>query len=301
MNPALLERIGMKLEQAKGTNFSDYLASDNIKELQEVAAALEAGKEIKGIEIKAKTTRGEIFEYEVNSVPLKESGRVTKILNLARDITLRKLTEQKLRESEKKYRHLFESSPYSIWLMDEEGTIVDCNSTMNNLLSVLEIKDLIGEKFFEVLSILKRSEYLIGILKDRFKKFLQGEKLGPLELQITRVNGTKVWLSIHSSLVKIGDQTLTQAIIQNITEKKNAEQKIKDSETKYRHLFESASYSIILINRKGVIIDCNPATEKIFNKKIEDLINELQLLKLCHEKLFSFVYTIYLTKFLFYF
>jgi len=274
MNPALLQRIGMKLEEVKGKNFSEFLASDNLEELKAVGEAIVRGKEIKGVEIKAKTARGEIFEYEVNSVPLREGGRITKILNLARDITLRKLTEQKLKESEKKYRHLFESSPYSIWLMDEDGTIVDCNSTMNKLLSVLETKYLIGKKFFEVLSVLKKSEYLISMLKDLFKKFLQGEKLRPLEFQITRVNGTKVWLSIHSSIVKIGDRMLTQVIIQDITEKKIAEQKIKESEAKYRHLFESASYSIILINRNGVIIDCNPATEKLFNRKIEDIINK---------------------------
>ncbi|GAH81067.1 unnamed protein product, partial [marine sediment metagenome] len=114
MNSALLERLGMKLEEVKSVNFSHFLTSDNINELRAVGAAVEAGKEIKGVEIKAKTTRGEIFEYEVNAVPLKEDGKVTKILNLARDITLRKLTEQKLTESEKKYRHLFESSSYSI-------------------------------------------------------------------------------------------------------------------------------------------------------------------------------------------
>jgi len=274
MNPVLLKRIGMKLEEVKGLNFNHFLASDNIDELREVGVAIQAGKEIKGVEIKAKTTRGEIFEYEVNSVPLKEDGRVTKILNLARDITLRKQAEQKVIESEKKYRHLFESSPYAIWLMDETGTIVDCNSTMIELFSVIEVKDLIGKKFSEVLSVLKRSEYLISMLKNRFNRFQNGEKLGPLEFQITRVDGKKAWLSIQSSLVRIGDQTLTQAIIQDITEKKNAEQKIKDSETKYRHLFENSPYSIIIINRKGVIIDCNPVTEKLFNRKSDSLINK---------------------------
>jgi len=274
MNPALLERIGMTLEEARGRNFSEFYADDKLDDLRAVGDLIVAGNEVKGVEIKAKTKLGEIFEYDVNSVPLKEDDKITKILNLARDITLRKQTEQKLKESEKRYRHLFESSPYAIWLIDEEGTIVDCNSTMTNLLSVLEIKDLIGKKFSEVLSVLKRSEYLINMLKDRFKRFLKGERLGPLEFQITRMDGTKAWLSITSSLVKIGDQALTQAIIRDITEKKNTEQKIKDSETKYRHLFENSPYSIILINRKGVIIDCNPSTEELFNRKIESLINK---------------------------
>ncbi len=274
INPALLERIEMTLEEARSKNFSEFYAGNKLDELRSVGESIIAGNEIKGVEIKAKTKLGEIFQYEVNAVPLKEDGRVIKILNLARDITLRKQTEQKLTESEKRYHHLFESSPYAIWLMDEEGTIVDCNSTMTNLLSILEIKDLIGKKFYEVLSVLQRSEYLIKMLKDRFKRFLKGERLGPLEFQITRVDGTKRSLSIQSSLVKIGEKNLTQAIIRDITEKKNAEQKIKDSETKYRHLFENSPYSIMLINRKGKIFDCNPATEKLFNRSIESLINQ---------------------------
>ncbi|MFX1599281.1 MAG: PAS domain S-box protein [Promethearchaeota archaeon] len=273
MNPALLERIGITLDEVRFKNFSEFYTGDELDKLRDVGNSLIAGNEVKGLEVKAKTRKGEIFEYEVNAVPLKEDGRVTKILNLARDISLRKQTEQKLKESEKRYRHLFESSPYAIWLMDEDGTIVDCNSTMTDLLSVFKIDDLIGKKFSEVLSVLKRSEYLINVLKDRFKKFLKGERLGPLEFQITRMNGTKIWISIQSSLVKIGDKILTQAIIHDITEKKNIEQKIKDSEAKYRHLFESTPYSIIIIDRKGKIIDCNPATEKLFNRKIEDLIN----------------------------
>ena len=274
MNPALLERIGMTLEEIHGMNFSKFYAGDKLDELREVGAAIVQGKEIKGVKIKAQNKRGEIFEYEVNSVPLKEDGKVTKILNLARDITLRKQTERKLKESEKKYRHLFESSPYSIWLMDDEGTILDCNSTMTSLLSTLEIEDLIGKKFSDVLLVLKRPGYLISMLKDRFKRFKEGEKLGLLELQITRVDGKKIWLSISASLVKIGDKILTQAIIQDITEKKNSEKRLKDSEKKYRHLFEKSPYSIILVNRKGKIIDCNPITEKIFQRKINDLINK---------------------------
>ncbi|UCC21069.1 MAG: PAS domain S-box protein [Promethearchaeota archaeon] len=274
MNPALLEKIGMTLEEVRNKNFLEFYAGDKIDDLRAIGELIVAGNEVKGVEVKAKTKTGEIFEYEVNSVPLKEDGKVTKILNLARDISLRKQTERRLKESEKRYRHLFESSPYAIWLMDEEGIILDCNSTMTELLSVIEIKDLIGKKFSEVLSVLKRSDYLINMLKDRFKRFLKGEKLGPLEFQITRVDETKIWLSIQSSLVKIGDKTLTQAIIQDITGKKNAEKKIKDSEIKYRHLFESSPYSIMLIDRKGKIIDCNPATEKLFKRRIVDLINK---------------------------
>ncbi|GAH19927.1 unnamed protein product, partial [marine sediment metagenome] len=46
--------------------------------------------------------------------------------SLTRDITERKNWEQKLSESEEKYRHLFESCPYSIGLLDLKGNLIDC-------------------------------------------------------------------------------------------------------------------------------------------------------------------------------
>ncbi|MCK4686764.1 MAG: PAS domain S-box protein, partial [Candidatus Lokiarchaeota archaeon] len=122
------------------------------------------------------------------------------------------------------------------WLLELDGTILDCNSTMNNLLSAYEIKDLIGKKFFEVLSIIKRPEFLIRILKERWAKFVKGDNLGPFEFQITRVDGKKFWLDIRSTLVKVGNKTLIQAIIQDTTEKKIAEQNLKKSQEELKIL-----------------------------------------------------------------
>ncbi|MFX1302041.1 MAG: PAS domain S-box protein [Promethearchaeota archaeon] len=275
-NDALCELQGTPRNELLGMNFQTFVDEENKNKIFEVYRIVyETEQPESDFQYQFRNKSGDLVTCE-SSVYLRYDldGKKIGFSGLARNITEKFSLEEKIKESEIKYRHLFESSPYSIWLMDEEGIIIDCNSIMSDLLSVLEIKDLIGKKFSEVLSVLKRSEYLINILKDRFKRFLKGERLGPLEFQLTRVNGTKIWLSIHSSLVKIGDKTLTQAIIQDITEKKNAEQKIKESETKYRHLFESSPYSIILVDRKGKIIDCNPATEKFFNRKIEEIINQ---------------------------
>ena len=227
MNSVLLERVGMELEEVKGINFSHFLASDNINELREVGAAIEAGKEIKGVEIKAKTTRGEIFEYEVNAVPLKEDGKVTKILNLARDITLRKLTEQKLTESEKKYRHLFESSSYSIILINRIGVIIDCNPATEKIFN-RKIEDLINKNFLDV-SI--KPEKALSLFKQRYQDILNGVVPDQIEVQISRSqDGRLIWVSIDDSLVEIGGETIFQVLIQDITEKKIAEQELQKSQ-----------------------------------------------------------------------
>ncbi|MFW9895671.1 MAG: PAS domain S-box protein, partial [Candidatus Thorarchaeota archaeon] len=292
MNLALLDRIGMSLEEVRGINFSQFYAGDNLDKLLLVEDETKAGKEIKGTEVKAIAKSGEIFEYEVNSVPLKENGNVVKVLNLARDVTDKKIAEQKLRQSEKKYRHLFNNSPYIIWLMEEDGTIVDCNSATTELLSVLKIEDIIGKKFSEVLSVLERPNYLINVLQDRFDKFLKGEKLGPLEVQITRGDGKKLWLSIQTSLVKVGKNLLTQAIIQDISNLKESEEKLRtlnkaleakifertkelrESEEKYRHLYEYSPNGIVLLNSEGTIIDINSTIPQMFGYNKQDLIGK---------------------------
>ena len=275
-NDALCELQGTPRNELLGTNYQTFVDEENKNKIFKVYRNVyDTGQPESDFQYQFRNRSGDLITCE-SSVYLRYDSDGNKIgfSGLARNITEKFSLEQKLKESEKRYRHLFENSPYAIWLMDEEGTIVDCNSTMTELFSVLEIKDLIGKKFSEVLSVLKRSKYLIKMLKDRFKRFLKGERLDPLEFQLTRVDGTKVWLTIHSSLVKIGGKTLTQAIIQDVTEKKNAEQKIKESEIKYRHLFESSPYAIILIDRSGIIIDANPATEKVFGRTIDDLINK---------------------------
>jgi len=264
-NQSLLDRIGIPLEELRETNFMQYFAGDDLEGLMEISQGLTLGKEIKGIEVRAKNVHGEIFEYEINAVPLKTNGEITKVLNLARDITAKKYAEQRLKDSEKKYRHLFESSPYSIWLMDEDGIIVDCNSTINSLLSVLKIEDIIGKKFSEVLTFLERPDDLIILLKERFDKFLKGDRLGPLEFQITRLNGIKIWLSIQTSIVNIGGKRLTQAIIQDITDLKESEEELRilneeleqiilertkelrESEEKYRTLTEQSFLGIAIV------------------------------------------------------
>ena len=233
MNPALLDKIGLKLEEALGMNFSKFYAGEDVSKMNEVAKIISSGKELKGVEVKAKTTLGEIFEYEINSVPLKEEGKLVTILNIARDITLRKKTEEKLRESEKKYRHLFESSTYSIILVSRRGIITDCNPATERLFG-RKIEDLIGKSFMDVRI---KPEIMLPMFKQRYQSILKGDVPDPIELNIKRSHdGSEMWINVDDSLVEIGDELVFQVIIQDITESKVAEQKLKDSQEELKKL-----------------------------------------------------------------
>ena len=96
-NTALLKRVGLSLEQMRQKRFMDFFAGDNPTEVLHAFAALQRGREVKELEVRAKTERGEIFEYEVNAVPLWEGEKVMATLSMARDVTACKQAEEQLR------------------------------------------------------------------------------------------------------------------------------------------------------------------------------------------------------------
>jgi len=298
-NQAFLEKTKISLKEAQNKQILEFFAGENLEDLKAQINELRVGKVIKDLETTVKNTLGEIYDCEINTVPLKENGKITRTISFAKDITARKQAEQKLNMSEKKYRHLFESSPFTIWIVDLKGVIIDCNSTTNILLSKYERDDLIGKNFIEVLTLFDRPEYYIPLFKSSFESILKSEPLKPLELKMTRADKVEKWINIRASKIKLGDETLIQVFIQDITEKKEAALKLqkseeelkilnrelerivsertkelRESERKYRHLYENSPFSIAVLNTKGIIIDINSKTSELFGFEKEDLIGK---------------------------
>jgi len=194
---------------------------------------------------------------------LDSEGKIKNYVFMHEDITERKNTEQKLEESEKMYRHLFNSTPYAIWLVDLQGKILDCNETMNHFMSIFKHTDLIGKSFRDVLKMFLREgdprfENLKHVIKEGFKRLLKKEYLEPIEFEISRGDGKTFWITLESSFVKIGEERLIQTFIKDITERKLAEIeleglrkdlekrirertiKLENSEKKYRKAYSRA-------------------------------------------------------------
>lgn len=95
-NEALLEATGMSLEQLRETNFMYFVVGEYEDTIIAAVDRLWDGKEVRGLELRAGTAKGEAF-LEINAIPLMEGGSVKHILSLARDITQRKHIENELR------------------------------------------------------------------------------------------------------------------------------------------------------------------------------------------------------------
>ena len=140
------------------------------------------------------------------------------------DITERKRAEEQLRKAEEKYRTQFEGALDAIFVADAEtGIIIDCNPAATKLVEQKK-SELVGKSQ----RILHPPEKIEGEFSDTFKQHL-GEKQGQtLETQIITKTGEIKDVAIKASLIEVGGKKLMQGIFRDITDRKKAEQALKN-------------------------------------------------------------------------
>ncbi|MFX1502332.1 MAG: PAS domain S-box protein, partial [Promethearchaeota archaeon] len=218
------------------------------------------------------SSKGVQIWFEINRIPIHNSkNHVVGILITYEDITNRKINEQKLEESESKYRGILENMRETYFEVDLKGNYTYINNAFTDLVgySKNEVK---GKKYNDYVD----EETKNKIFKVYNEVYRTSKSKNNFQYQIQKKNGD---LAICESSVNLrydseGNKIGFSGLARDITEKYVLEQKLRESEKKYRHLFENASYSIILVNRRGEIIDCNPITEILFKIKKDDLIHK---------------------------
>lgn len=191
---------------------------------------------------------------ETRKIPIMENNRVSQVLMIVRDFTERQLYEKKLKESEEKYRHLFENSPFYILLMDDDWNIMDCNKSTEEILGYSK-DELIGKNIIEFPLIPEEGR---EILKERTEKIMRGKDLNAREFRVRKKNGELVWIKSKPSLMRIKDKNYIHLIGQDITKSKEREGKLKINQFAIDH----TSIDVFWINSEGKFEYVNKAACK---------------------------------------
>jgi len=150
-----------------------------------------------------------------------DTGEPQFLVNVSLDITEQKKAEKALRESEEKYRTIFESSPEAIVLFDKKGNVVDINGRIEDWLGYkpgdIELKNFAVFPFMP-----KRSKTLV--LK-KISQRMRGEEIPPFELEFIDKKGEKHIGLTTTSIIKDNKGEVIQnlVMISDITERKKAE------------------------------------------------------------------------------
>ncbi|MFX0019865.1 MAG: PAS domain S-box protein [Promethearchaeota archaeon] len=242
INPAIkrwLEVIGLRTD-VLGKRLNEAFPFLPEKVIDEYKEVLDSGKTL--ITDEETFIKGTTYFTESRKIPIISKGKVNQIITIVRDFGERKISEQKLKASEKKFRHLFDTSPYGIVLLDLKGNIIDCNTSTNRFLSKHTIDDLIGRNYKEIWFLREKNKNLIPFFEDVIGKVINGEKIKNLEFPINRSIGGIIWVNSSISLTKVGDESLIQFILEDISDKKEAANELKESEKRYREAFNRSNF-----------------------------------------------------------
>ncbi len=180
------------------------------------------------------------------------------IESVDREITERKKIEKELQESEEKFRTISDAARDAIVMIDDEGNASFWNQGAERIFGYTA-QEIAGK---ELHSVIVPSKYR-SLSQEGFSKFKftgQGPVLGKtLELTALRKDGTEFPVSLPVSAVKLQDKWHAIGIVRDITERKKAEQVIRESERKFRDLFENTTDLIQIITPDGRFLLVNPS------------------------------------------
>jgi len=157
-----------------------------------------------------------------------EDGKPTGVLEICRDITERKQTEEALRISERKYSDLVQQSPDAIISLDKIGNFLSFNPAAEQV-SGFSAKEVIGRHFTRVGILDKES---IATLLKEFGLILTGDERQPFDLVITQKNKSHVHMEANGRLIRQeGRKTWIQVTLRDITERKRAQERLEKINT----------------------------------------------------------------------
>ena len=180
--------------------------------------------------------------------------------DLKMEIDARKKAEFMLRESEKRFRLLFEDAPLSYQSLDTNGNYVEVNKAFLETTG-FKLHEIIGHHFSEFIP-----SDAANKLKLVFQQFTQTGKLHDFEFEMFRKDGTTFWAEFEgrASYDEEGHFIQSHCIFTDITKRKLAEKTLMESEESFRGLFNSVLEAIYLQDEDGTFVEVNKGAEEMY-------------------------------------
>ena len=248
-----LAAVGLSKELMEGKTIWEVFEPDVCAQIEPTYRAALAGE----------TVVTEFFYrdrvYLGYALPVRnERQEITGGLLMTQNITARQLAEEALRESEEKYRCIVETADEGIWILDTESNTTFVNQKMADMLGCTP-EEMIGQPLFAFMD-----AEGIAIAQISLKRRREG--IGEqLDFKFRRRDGRDLWamVSTNSLADKQGRYVGALAMVADITDRKQTEAALQQSEAKFRSLYELTSLPVFMLCDND-ICDANTATLKLF-------------------------------------
>ncbi len=257
VNPRMAEIFGYTVAEMIDTEFLAYVHPEERPRIIDIYKRRIQGEDIPSIyEMEALHKDGRRIEVEINSGITNYHGKPA-TLSFARDITERKQAEEALRESEEKYRNLVERANDGVSIV-QNGKVKFVNARMAEMFGY-SIDEITGADFMEYVHPEERPRII-----DIYQRRTQGEDMPSIyEMGALHKDGMRFEVDVNSGNINYHGTLATLTIIRDITERKQAEEALRESEEKHRLLFETMAQGVVYQDAEGNIFSANPAAERV--------------------------------------
>jgi PAS domain S-box-containing protein len=214
---------------------------------------------------------GTVFPVEVRFAAVEMGGQKM-FMGLVRDITEKMKAEKNLRQIQQRFEQVAKSAGEWIWEVDSKGTYVYSSPVIKDLLGY-EVEELVGKKHFYDLYPVNEKKTLKNSAMELFTNTKPFK--GFLNTCVHKDGYTVIMESTGIPLISdTGELRGYIGVDADVSEKYLAQQKLKESEEKYRHVVESAAEGIALIDINGTVIETNPKALEMVGLNQNDVIGQ---------------------------
>ncbi len=266
VNPAFCQMTGFTKEEFVGTGFPHIYWPE--EEYEKIYSAFHKamGGELDEFELIFKRKNGERFPVILKpSTVTDEKGNIINYIATIKDISERKKVEVSLKESEERFRILFENSIDSLFILDIEGNFIDVNRAAYERLGYTK-----EEMLSMHITQLDSPEFADRV----HERFEQVKKYGNVifESAHLRKDGTVMPIEVNTRVIDYKGEKAIFSVIRDISMRKKADKSLIESERRFRGAFENAAVGASMVDLNGRFIKVNRRICEMLGYSEEELL-----------------------------
>lgn len=236
-NKAFRDYYGMTLDQLRGIVDATFNKPAYTQQyLLDDAYVFRTGKSLNIPEEPVTRHDGKVFFFNTLKTPIfNQDGEVTQLVAVARDTAEQKRAEDALRESEERYRSLYENNPSMYFTVNSEGTVLSVNRFGAEQLGYV-VEELVGQC---VLKVVHPDDQ--DLVRNHLAILIRSSpQMAHWEFRKIRKDGSMLWVKEIARAVRdVEDRIVVLIVCEDITERNRMEEALRESEARYRSLAHS--------------------------------------------------------------
>jgi PAS domain S-box-containing protein len=252
--------LGVERPNLVGRPFAGFVEGSEVDRWHLLLTSLLRGGRQLDFDMALRWDDGSVFDAHLACQRRADDGSVPLVRVVLTDITKRKRAEEALLASEAKFRTYVRRAPVGIFVVDGQGRYLDSNPAGLEMLGVdaatarsMAIADVLDEAAREA--------------APRDLASLASTERVKEDMRLVRPDGRILWITLSATSIA-EDRYL--AFCQDITERKRAQEALRESEERYRSVVTNMTEGVVVRDMKGVVTACNPAAERIFGLRASE-------------------------------